>query len=192
MDCRRTLPCETIDPAIIGEGRTVLFTCAIQSFGWRLLFRIQTMAQVVSLCSLGGTNFSIIPTQLVECTDEESTRLIELGMARALIKGEPSELQLATLQKLPSVQSNEQSQANGESTGATSTAKAPAAKPSRPKSSKSKPASSTPADGQPQTSDVLTQQSLIDGVATSDTAGPRADDTSAETQSSDSDTAEQS
>jgi hypothetical protein len=149
------------------------------------------MAQVVSLCSLGGTNFSIIPTQLVECTDEESTRLIELGMARALIKGEPTELQLATLQKLPSVESNEQSQANGESTGATSTAKASTAKPSRSKSAKSKPASSTPAEGQPQTSDVLTQQSLIDGDASSDTAGPRADDTLAETQSSDSDTAEQ-
>lgn len=150
------------------------------------------MAQVVSLCSLGGTNFSIIPTQLVECTDEESTRLIELGMARALIKGEPTELQLATLQKLPSVDSNDQSKTNGESSGATTTAKAPTAKPSRPKSSKSKPASSTPADGQPQTSDVLTQQSLIDGVATSDMVGPRADDTSAETQSSDSETAEQS
>lgn len=150
------------------------------------------MAQVVSLCSLGGTNFSIIPTQLVECTDEESTRLIELGMARALIKGEPSELQLATLQKLPSVQSNEQSLANGESSGATTIAKAPATKPSRQKSSKSKPASSTPAEGQPQTSDVLTQQSLIDGNATSDALGPSTDDTSAETQSSDSDTAEQS
>ena len=113
-------------------------------------------------------------------------------MARALIKGEPTELQLATLQKLPSVESNEQPSTTGESSTTTTAAKTTAAKPSRPKSSKSKPASSTPADGQPQTSDVLTQQSLIDGVATSDTAGPRADDTSAETQSSDSDTAEQS
>lgn len=149
------------------------------------------MAQVVSLCSLGGTDFSIIPTQLVECTDEESTRLIELGMARALIKGEPTELQLATVQKLPSVASNEQSNSNGESS-ATTAAKAPATKPSRQKGSKSKPASSTPADGQPQTSDTLTQQSLIDGNATSDALGPSTDDTSAETQSSDSDTAEQS
>lgn len=149
------------------------------------------MAQVVSLCSLGGTNFTIIPTQLVECTDEESTRLIELGMARALIKGEPTELQLATLQKLAGPDRPDQAPPSGENTSTTTTAKAPTAKPSRSKSAKSKPASSNPAEGQPQTSDVLTQQSLIDGDASSDTAGPRADDTLAETQSSDSDTAEQ-
>jgi hypothetical protein len=150
------------------------------------------MAQVVSLCSLGGTNFNIIPTQLVECTDEESTRLIELGMARALIKGEPTELQLATLQKLPGPDRSEQSPPSGENASTSTTAKAPVAKPSRPKSSKSKPASSTPADGQPPSSETLTQPSLIDGDAGSDGSGSRADDTQQGNQSSDSETTEQS
>ncbi|AMV33744.1 hypothetical protein VN12_20805 [Pirellula sp. SH-Sr6A] len=59
------------------------------------------MAHVIVLASLGGTDFTIIPNQLLECTDEEAERLVDSGQARRLLKSEPTELQLETVFRLP-------------------------------------------------------------------------------------------
>ena len=124
------------------------------------------MAQVVSLCSLGGTDFTIQPQQLLDCTEQEATRLLELGMARELIKGEPTELQLATIGTLTTEEniSNE----------TTSTKSSPDAKKSRSRTAKPK-AANTNALPAPQ----ITQPSLLEGESQEGT------------QSSDSNTTEQ-
>lgn len=59
------------------------------------------MAHVIVLASLGGTDFTIIPNQLLECTDAEAERLVDSGQARRLLKSEPTELQLETVFRLP-------------------------------------------------------------------------------------------
>lgn len=60
------------------------------------------MAQVILLASLGGTDFSLIPGQLIDCTEKEMESLVSNGMARRLVSAEPTEIQLQTLFALPS------------------------------------------------------------------------------------------
>jgi hypothetical protein len=53
-------------------------------------------SDVILLQSMGGTNFSLQPGQLVECNPDEAERFLETGTARKLVKGEPTAIQEAS------------------------------------------------------------------------------------------------
>lgn len=154
------------------------------------------MAHVIALSALGGVDFTIQPQQLLECTEIEATRLVELGMARELLKSEPTEVQLATLARLPGwnsespdVQSPDQ--ANQQSPTAPTTAKA---KASRSRKTATKTVDPPPAAGPIASSDADSR--ALDSSATSGNAasesGSHADVLLDETKSFDTETTEQS
>jgi hypothetical protein len=52
--------------------------------------------EVVLLQALAGSDFSLVPGQLVECTEAEADNLVGASVARDLLASEPTEVQLAT------------------------------------------------------------------------------------------------
>ena len=61
------------------------------------------MRSVILLQSLAGSAFCFNAGTLLECSEHESERLIDSGIARDLLSNEPTELQTLTLSRFPTV-----------------------------------------------------------------------------------------
>ena len=61
------------------------------------------MRSVILLQSLAGSAFCFNAGSLLECSEHESERLIDSGIARDLLSNEPTELQTLTLSRFPTV-----------------------------------------------------------------------------------------